>query len=80
MTPLRVTEGGASATLGFFSVRSLFGAPLSATSGAPIATRSVFIAGEATSECFYGTAHGAWLEGERAARQTLAALGQADPA
>lgn len=35
----------------------------------------IFIAGEATSEPFYGTAHGAWLEGERAAREALAALG-----
>lgn len=35
----------------------------------------IFIAGEATSTDFYGTTHGAWLEGERAARQALAALG-----
>lgn len=35
----------------------------------------LFFAGEATSPDFYGTAHGAWLEGERAARQALAALG-----
>lgn len=35
----------------------------------------IFIAGEATSADFYGTTHGAWREGERAARQALAALG-----
>ncbi|HEV2083412.1 MAG TPA: NAD(P)/FAD-dependent oxidoreductase [Brevundimonas sp.] len=35
----------------------------------------IFVAGEATSLDFYGTAHGAWLEGERAAREALAALG-----
>ncbi|HEX8660883.1 MAG TPA: NAD(P)/FAD-dependent oxidoreductase [Brevundimonas sp.] len=35
----------------------------------------LFFAGEATSPDFYGTAHGAWMEGERAARQALAALG-----
>jgi monoamine oxidase len=40
----------------------------------PIENR-IFTAGEATSERFYGTAHGAWLEGERAAREALAALG-----
>lgn len=37
----------------------------------------LFIAGEATSAQFYGTAHGAWTEGERAADQALAALGLA---
>ena len=41
---------------------------------APVEDR-LFIAGEATSAHFYGTAHGAWLEGERAARETLAAFG-----
>lgn len=41
---------------------------------APVENR-LFTAGEATSEVFYGTAHGAWLEGERAAREALAALG-----
>ena len=45
---------------------------------APIENR-IFIAGEATSEAFYGTAHGAWMEGERAARQALAALGLDPP-
>ncbi|RZJ04438.1 MAG: FAD-dependent oxidoreductase [Brevundimonas sp.] len=35
----------------------------------------LFFAGEATAAAFYGTAHGAWMEGERAARETLAALG-----
>ena len=35
----------------------------------------IFIAGEATSQGFYGTAHGAWMEGERAAVQAIAALG-----
>lgn len=40
----------------------------------PIDNR-IFIAGEATAEAFYGTAHGAWMEGERAAREALAALG-----
>jgi hypothetical protein len=43
---------------------------------APVGGR-LFIAGEATSERFYGTAHGAWLEGERAAGEALAALGVA---
>lgn len=45
---------------------------------APIENR-IFIAGEATAEAFYGTAHGAWMEGERAARQALAALGLDPP-
>ena len=40
----------------------------------PVENR-IFLAGEATSAAFYGTAHGAWLEGERAARQALRALG-----
>jgi len=35
----------------------------------------LFFAGEATAQAFYGTAHGAWMEGERAARQALSALG-----
>ncbi|WP_420470224.1 flavin monoamine oxidase family protein [Brevundimonas sp. FT23042] len=35
----------------------------------------IFLAGEATAEAFYGTAHGAWMEGERAAREAMAALG-----
>ena len=29
----------------------------------------------ATAEAFYGTAHGAWMEGERAAVEALVALG-----
>ena len=37
--------------------------------------RRIFIAGEATAEAFYGTAHGAWMEGERAAMQALSVLG-----
>ncbi|NJC40817.1 monoamine oxidase [Brevundimonas alba] len=41
---------------------------------APIENR-IFLAGEATSDGFYGTAHGAWIEGERAAREALTALG-----
>lgn len=41
---------------------------------APVENR-IFIAGEATAEAFYGTVHGAWMEGERAAREALAALG-----
>ncbi len=41
---------------------------------APVEGR-IFFAGEATAAAFYGTAHGAWMEGERAARETLAALG-----
>ena len=36
--------------------------------------RRIFIAGEATAEAFYGTAHGAWMEGERAAAQALSVL------
>lgn len=35
----------------------------------------IFVAGEATSSGFYGTAHGAWMEGERAADEALAHLG-----
>jgi monoamine oxidase len=35
----------------------------------------LFIAGEATAPHFYGTCHGAWMEGERAALQAMAALG-----
>ena len=34
----------------------------------------LFVAGEATCARFYGTAHGAWLEGERAAGLALEAL------
>ncbi|CAN5210640.1 NAD(P)/FAD-dependent oxidoreductase [soil metagenome] len=40
----------------------------------PIEDR-IFIAGEATAHAFYGTAHGAWMEGERAAVEALTALG-----
>lgn len=40
----------------------------------PIEDR-IFIAGEATSHPFYGTAHGAWMEGERAAVEAITALG-----
>ena len=40
----------------------------------PIENR-IFIAGEATAEAFYGTAHGAWMEGERAAVEAITALG-----
>ncbi|RZJ17186.1 MAG: FAD-dependent oxidoreductase [Brevundimonas sp.] len=39
----------------------------------PIENR-IFVAGEATAPAFYGTAHGAWMEGERAADQALSAL------
>lgn len=39
----------------------------------------LFLAGEATSPDFWGTVHGAWIEGERAAREALAALGQPLP-
>ena len=35
----------------------------------------IFLAGEATAPVYYGTAHGAWMEGERAARAALLALG-----
>ena len=40
----------------------------------PIEDR-IFVAGEATSPNFYGTCHGAWMEGERAADAALSALG-----
>lgn len=40
----------------------------------PIENR-LFIAGEATAPAFYGTVHGAWLEGRRAADEALRALG-----
>jgi len=35
----------------------------------------IFLAGEATAPHYYGTAHGAWMEGERAAEAALASLG-----
>lgn len=35
----------------------------------------LFLAGEATAPVYYGTAHGAWMEGERAADAALTALG-----
>lgn len=35
----------------------------------------IFLAGEATAPVYYGTAHGAWMEGERAAASALTALG-----
>ena len=41
---------------------------------APVENR-LFIAGEATATAFYGTAHGAWMEGERAALEAISALG-----
>ncbi|WGM32560.1 NAD(P)/FAD-dependent oxidoreductase [Brevundimonas sp. NIBR11] len=40
----------------------------------PIEDR-IFVAGEATSPNFYGTCHGAWMEGERAAVEAMVALG-----
>jgi monoamine oxidase len=40
----------------------------------PVENR-IFLAGEATAPVYYGTAHGAWTEGERAADAVLAALG-----
>lgn len=40
---------------------------------APLEDR-LFLAGEATAPDFYGTAHGAWMEGERAADAALEAL------
>lgn len=40
----------------------------------PIENR-IFVAGEATAPQFYGTCHGAWMEGERAAVEALRALG-----
>ncbi len=39
----------------------------------------IFLAGEATAEAAYGTAHGAWMEGRRAAGQALSALGLSPP-
>lgn len=35
----------------------------------------IFLAGEATAPVYFGTAHGAWMEGERAAKAALVALG-----
>ncbi|WP_312687219.1 FAD-dependent oxidoreductase, partial [Brevundimonas nasdae] len=35
----------------------------------------IFLAGEATAPVYFGTAHGAWMEGERAAKSALLALG-----
>jgi monoamine oxidase len=46
---------------------------------APIENR-IFLAGEATSDIWQGAAHGAWIEGARAANEALAALGVAGPA
>lgn len=40
----------------------------------PVENR-IFFAGEATAEAFYGTTHGAWMEGERAAREAMGTLG-----
>ena len=40
----------------------------------PVENR-IFIAGEATADAFYGTVHGAWMEGERAAVEAITALG-----
>ena len=40
----------------------------------PVENR-IFVAGEATSPNFYGTCHGAWMEGERAAVEAITALG-----
>ncbi|MBU1346736.1 MAG: FAD-dependent oxidoreductase [Alphaproteobacteria bacterium] len=40
----------------------------------PVENR-IFVAGEATSTGFYGTAHGAWMEGERAAVEAIVAFG-----
>jgi len=40
----------------------------------PVENR-IFIAGEATAPDFYGTVHGAWMEGERAAVEAITALG-----
>ena len=40
----------------------------------PIEDR-IFVAGEATSPNFYGTCHGAWMEGDRAALEAITALG-----
>ena len=37
----------------------------------------IFLAGEATAPVYYGTAHGAWMEGERAAEAALKAQGLA---
>ena len=37
----------------------------------------IFLAGEATAPVYYGTAHGAWMEGERAADAALKAQGLA---
>ena len=49
--------------------------PARAELARPVEDR-IFFAGEACSEAFFGTAHGAWIEGERAAREVMAALGQ----
>ena len=40
----------------------------------PVENR-IFVAGEATAPAFYGTCHGAWMEGERAAVEALVAMG-----
>ena len=75
LMPLAVTMWGAEPWSGGAYSHCLPGqANARARLAAPIEDR-LFIAGEAASPDFWGTAHGAWIEGERAALQAMAALG-----
>ena len=75
LTPLAVSMWGAEPWSGGAYSHCLPGqAHARARLAAPVEDR-LFIAGEATSPDFWGTAHGAWIEGERAALQAMAALG-----
>jgi monoamine oxidase len=48
-------------------------ADLRADLAKPVADR-IFFAGEATHPYFFSTCHGAWMSGERAAREAIAVL------
>jgi len=63
-------------TLGAYSCNTLGSTDRSrAELAQPVAGR-LFFAGEATEPRAYGTVHGAWLSGQRAARELLATLGR----
>lgn len=70
--------GAAPTILGAMSVAAPGAQPMRRQLGQPLDNR-LFIAGEATHETAWGTLHGAWLSGERAAEQALRALGVAVP-
>lgn len=75
LEPVAATLWGADPwSLGAYSYARPGHADARARLAAPVESR-IFLAGEATSKTFQGTAHGAWIEGERAAREAMAALG-----